>query len=52
MLVGNFENEEFGRYTRYTYAGCDSCVIVTAGERTLVLNGKDRTATKNINETL
>lgn len=52
VLLGNFENEEFGRYTRYTYTSCDSCVIVTAGERTLVLNGKDRAATKNIYETL
>ena len=52
LLMGWFESDELGDYTRYTYTGCDSCVIVTAGERTLVLNGKDRAATKNIYETL
>ena len=52
LMLGWFESDELGNYARYTYTGCDSCVVVTAGDRTLVLNGKDSAATKTIYETL
>lgn len=52
LLMGSFKNEEFGMYTRYTYAACDACVVLTSGEKVLVLNGADEAATKAIYEAL
>lgn len=37
LLLGTFQNEEFGLYTRYTYTGSHSTIVITSGERTLVL---------------
>ena len=52
LLLGTFENEEFGTYTRYTYYRPDSCVVLTKGGKTLVFSGADRESTKEIYETL
>ncbi len=40
LLMGTFENEEFGRYTRYTYYDPDSAVVITTMKKTYVLSGK------------
>lgn len=48
LLMGEFENDEFGAYTRYSYISCDSCVVLTVGDKTLVVNGKDEASTKEI----
>lgn len=48
LLMGGFENEEFGTYTRYSYPACDSCVVLTIDKKTLVINGKDEDQTKAI----
>ncbi len=52
LALGNFRNEEFGNYTRYTYTQQKACVVLTSGERILVLNGSDDTATRAIYEEL
>ncbi len=52
ILMGEFENSEFGAYTRYSYSDCKSCVIIRADDRVLVLNEKDEVATKELYETL
>lgn len=52
LLLGRFENGEFGNYTRYTYYDPDACVIVTCGEKVLVLSGADAAETSAIYETL
>ena len=52
LLMGQFKNEEFGTYTRYSYAQCDACVVVTAGEKILVLSGKDADSTRALYEEL
>ena len=52
LLVGMFQNEEFGSYTRYTYTGSKPCVVLDAEGKILVINGKDTAATKAIYETL
>lgn len=52
LLVGMFQNEEFGNYTRYTYTQTTPCVMLEAEEKILVINGIDETATKAIYETL
>ena len=48
LLMGRFQNNEFGTYTRYSYAGCDSCVVLTFGDRVLVVNGQDEESTQEI----
>ena len=52
LLMGTFENEEFGYYTRYTYTNPDACVVVTSGDSTLVLSGKNAEETKAIYDNL
>lgn len=52
LLAGTFQNEEFGAYTRYTYAGTDACVVLKANGKTLVLNGPDVQSTQAIYETI
>lgn len=52
LLMGYFENEEFGTYTRYTYYNPESCVILSADGKTLVLSGADGPQTKEIYDTL
>ena len=52
LLVGMFQNEEFGNYTRYTYTGTKACVVLDVGNKILVINGTDAAATKTIYETI
>lgn len=52
VLMGEFDNSEFGAYTRYSYSNCNSCVVIHADDRVLVLNKKDDAATKELYETL
>ena len=40
LLLGTFQNEEFGLYTRYTYTNCSCAIVLTSGENTLVLAAK------------
>ena len=48
LLMGFFENEEFGTYTRYTYYNPDACVVITAGDRRIVLSGRDYAETEKL----
>ena len=52
LLLGTFENEEFGYYTRYTYVRPEACVVVTSGESVLVISGKNLTETRSIYDNL
>ena len=52
LLMGQFKNDEFGTYTRYSYTKCDSCVVLISGENVLVLSGPDEDATREIYEEL
>ena len=52
LLLGFFENEEFGIHTRYTYTNADSGIVITVGEKILVINGRDPTETRAIYEIL
>ena len=51
-MMGNFENSEFGKYTRYSYMTCDACVVITADDKVLVVNGKDEAQTQEIYDEL
>lgn len=48
LLAGQFQNEEFGNYTRYTYTGAESCVVLTVEGKILVISGPDAAATREI----
>lgn len=40
LLMGTFQNDEFGTYTRYTYTKSQSAVVLTTAGRTIVLAAK------------
>jgi len=46
LSLGAFQNEAFGSYTLYGYTGCKTAVVLTIGEETLVLTGRDATETE------
>ncbi len=46
LLMGAFENDEFGNYTRYTYARPDACVVLSVKGKILVLGCADDAATE------
>ena len=52
LLVGMFQNDEFGNYTRYTYTQTNPCIVLEVEGKILVINGIDEAATKVIYETL
>ena len=52
LLMGKFKNDEFGYYTRYTYAGDTESVVITIGDEKLVLAGETKEDTKAIYEAL
>ncbi len=52
LLLGHFENEEFGDYTRYTYYKPESCIVIHLDEDILVLSGEDAAATRAIYEAI
>ncbi|MBQ7398781.1 MAG: SdpI family protein [Clostridia bacterium] len=48
LLIGQFQNEEFGTYTRYTYANCTACIVLTLKGKTVVINCPDAAQTKEL----
>lgn len=52
LLMGTFQNKEFGTYTRYTYTHPDSAVVLSVKGRTFVLSGKDAGETRALYEEL
>jgi hypothetical protein len=52
LLMGWFESDELGDYTRYTYTGCDSYILLTSGEDILMINAKTEADTLALYEEL
>ncbi|MGM9946622.1 PH domain-containing protein [Floccifex sp.] len=51
VSMGSFENDEYGKYTRYTYNSCDVVVIILRVDGTYVLlNDIDEQTTKTLYE--
>lgn len=46
LLMGTFQNDIYGLYSRYTYGKPESCVILTSGDRVLVLSAKTAAETE------
>lgn len=52
LLMGWFENEEFGTHIRYTYYKPEACVVLTAEGKTIVLSGETAADTRLLYDTL
>lgn len=52
LLMGYFQNEEFGTYQRYTYYDPDSCVVVKTDRQIIVLSGETAEKSREVYETL
>lgn len=52
LLMGFFENEEFGTYTRYTYYKPEACVVITSGEKKIVLSSETKAETEALYQQL
>jgi hypothetical protein len=52
LLLGWFRNEEFGNYTRYSYASADACVVICSEGRVLVIGLGEEAATRTLYEDL
>ena len=52
LLMGQFKNDEFGYYTRYTYTGDTGCIVLTIDGEKLVIAGKTLEDTKALYDTL
>ncbi|MBQ9113090.1 MAG: SdpI family protein [Clostridia bacterium] len=50
--MGAFRNEEFGGYTRYTYAKCETCVVLRVNGKAVVINLGDEQSTQAFYEEL
>jgi len=52
LLLGTFENEEFGLYTRYTYTDSDCCVLIFSEGNVLVVALETEEETRALYEAL
>lgn len=52
LSLGDFQNEELGRYTSYVYNGCKDKIILRVGEKILVVNGETWESTREIYNTI
>ena len=48
LLLGFFQNEEFGTYTRYTYYRPEACIVLQTETKILVISGEDAQETQAI----
>ena len=52
LLMGFFENEEFGTHTRYTYYDPESCIVLTVRGKAVVLSAKTEEETRRLYDSL
>ena len=52
LLMGFFQNDEFGNHTRYSYVGTDAHIVLTCGDDVLILSAENEEATQAIYEEL
>ncbi|MBQ1270530.1 MAG: SdpI family protein [Clostridia bacterium] len=52
LLMGTFENDEFGYYIRYSYTKCNAAVIIECGDDILVIGGETAEQTREIYEAI
>lgn len=52
LLMGTFQNDEFGSYTLYAYMGAEEYIVLEIDEKTLVIGMKDVDETKKLYESI
>ena len=52
LAMGMFNNEEFGNYTRYTYAGKLPAIVIKSGDNVIVIGTNDAAETRAIYDKL
>lgn len=52
LSIGTFESDDLGRHSRYTYNGCDAIIVLTSGDKTLVINCKTPDETQALYDSL
>ena len=52
LMMGFFDNSEFGGHTRYSYTGCDAHIVARCGDDILILSDRDEEATRALYEAL
>lgn len=52
LSMGIFQNDEFGMYTLYAYTGAEAYIVITSGEKTLVIGLSDAEQTQSVYQTL
>lgn len=52
LSMGAFQNEEFGQYTLYAYGRTKSAIVITSGDRILVLSASSEVNTRLLYEDL
>ena len=52
LSMGIFQNDEFGSYTLYSYTGAKEHIVLTSGEKTLVIGMNDTKETQAIYDTM
>ena len=50
LLMGIFENEEFGLYIRYSYTKCDACVLLTVDDEIYAIGCETAEETEKLYE--
>ena len=50
--MGNFKNDVYGNYIRYTHSSCHSYVVMSVDGKILVINGENDSATEEIYHTI
>lgn len=48
LLMGYFQNEEFGTYMRYTYYKPEACVVLQVSGKPVVLSAENADSTRNL----
>lgn len=48
LLLGGFQNDELGAYTRYTYTGDGACVVIKTNGRAIVIGDSDGQSAKAV----
>ena len=52
LMMGWFKSGELGNYTRYTYTGCDSYILLTSGDDILIISARTEAETQALYEAL
>lgn len=52
LLLGSFENSEWGNYDCYCYTNTDPCIVIETNDGVIVINSDSAEATKNIYDEL